>query len=140
MSEWDDFSRSPREIFRESLERCAEAEDFLPSFYRRFLSSSEEVRWKFRHTDFTVQNDMLLRSLRMAAGAAEGDREALQEMRERAESHNRHHLDIQPDLYKLWLYSVIITARRFDPKWDPEIEMAWYSVLGHIIDHMIRHY
>lgn len=129
-----------REVFLESLERCVASREFFASFYERFLATSEEVRAKFRNTDFERQNAMLLGSLRLAAGAADGQSAALRELRERAESHDRHHLDIQPRLYDLWLDSILDTARRSDGHWSETIERAWRIVLGHVINHLARHY
>ena len=130
----------PRELFLESLMRCTESEEFIPTFYRSFLASSEEVKNKFRSTDFQSQNKMLLRSLRLIAGATVGDTESLHELRERAETHDRYHLNIRPELYDLWREALIDTAKEFDPNWDTEIHSAWKTILGHAVAHMVRHY
>ena len=130
----------PKERFLSSLDRCSNHESFIPSFYERFLGHSKEIREKFAHTDFDKQNQMLLRSLRLSAGATAGQPESLREIRERAETHDRHHLNIEPRLYDTWLTTVVNTAREFDPEWDDTIEEAWKTVLGHVISLMIRHY
>ncbi len=83
---------------------------------------------------------MLLRSLKLAAGATSGDPESLRELNERAETHDRHHLDIQPKHYEAWRTTIIETAKEFDPSWNEEVEEAWHTILGHVIKHMIRHY
>jgi hypothetical protein len=44
---------------------------------------------------------MLRRSLKLSAGATEGESAALAELKERAETHDRNHLDIKPELYDL---------------------------------------
>ncbi|REK22189.1 MAG: globin [Planctomycetota bacterium] len=129
-----------REIFTASLARCVTSDAFVATFYRRFLASSDEVRAKFQHTDFAVQHRMLLRSLELIAAATAGDVEGLAELNARAESHDRHHLNIKRPLYELWLDALLETAREFDPEWDDSIEVAWRSVLGHAIDYMVRRY
>ena len=53
---------APKDLFLDSLNRCAASDNFIPAFYDRFLASSDEVQAKFEDTDFTVQNRMLLRS------------------------------------------------------------------------------
>ncbi|MCG8449308.1 MAG: globin [Pirellulales bacterium] len=131
---------TPKELFLQSLHRCAKSDNFIPSFYTRFLSSSDEVRQKFRNTDFKHQNQMLLRSLQLVAGATAGEQESLEELRARAETHDRYHLDIKPELYELWRKALIETAREHDNQWNEEIEEAWHSILGHAINHMIKHY
>lgn len=112
----------------------------MPAFYGRFLASSEEVRHKFRHTDFDNQHRMLLRSLELTATATEGDCAGLRELKERGETHDRHHLDIGPHLYELWLSAIVETASEFDAEWTDEVERAWRTILSHVIDHMVTHY
>ncbi len=131
---------TPKEIFRKSLERCTQSSEFIPTFYDRFVASSPEVRRKFAHTDFAKQNKMLLRSLKLAAAATAGDSEGLREITERAESHDRHHLNIKAHLYELWRTALLETARRFDKQWDTATEAAWKTILGHVIRRMIKFY
>lgn len=129
-----------RDVFLQSVDRCAESEDFIPSFYERFMSISDEIKDKFRNTKFEDQNRMLLRSLMLAAGATAGDQQSLQDLRERAESHDRHHLNIEPRLYDLWLSTIIETASVFDEEWSDEVGEAWRAILGHVIRHMVKRY
>ena len=129
-----------KEIFIQSLTRCAKSEDFIPSFYDRFLSMSDEIREKFKDTDFAQQNRMLLRSLNLAATATAGEPRALQDLRERAESHDRHHFNIEPRFYEFWRSAIIETAKEFDDEWDDQIEEVWHRILGHVIHHMMKRY
>jgi hemoglobin-like flavoprotein len=131
---------TPQETFRRSLARCRKAEGFADHFYRRFIDSSEEVRAKFAHTDLEVQKVRLLESLALAADVIDGDAVAMRHLHERAESHNRRSLDIQPHLYDLWLDSLIDTAKDCDKDFGSDTESAWRSVLGHIIGYMQAHY
>ncbi len=134
----DDTSHS--DLFLLSLNRCAENDWFIPTFYRHFLASSDEVKQKFLRTDMKVQGRLLLKSLLLAAGAASGDPESLRDLRERAASHDRNHLDIRPHLYEFWRSSLIKTAAEFDPHWSHETEVAWHATLGHIVQVMIDRY
>ncbi len=131
---------SHKDIFLQSLERCTSSKEFIPAFYRRFLAASDEIREKFKHTDFEKQNKMLVRSLKLAAGATAGEANSLQELRDRAETHDRHHLDIKPELYDHWRDAIIAAANEFDPKWNDETKDAWHSVLGYVINHMTKYY
>ena len=131
---------TPKDQFLQSLDRCMENEDFIPAFYDRFLATSEEIRDKFRHTNFEQQNKMLLRSLRLAAGATAGDPESLKELRERARTHDRDHLDIEPPLYDVWLQAVLETVQEFDAEWDETIEKTWRTILGYVISYMVKRY
>lgn len=131
---------TPKDRFIQSLDRCSANEKFIPAFYDRFLSVSDEIRDKFQHTDFEKQNQMLLHSLRLAADATSGKPESLREIRERAETHDRHHLNIEPHLYDIWLATVMETACEFDTEWDDAIKAAWKTILGHVIKHMTKFY
>lgn len=131
---------TPKDRFLKSLERCCSDGEFISAFYDRFLSTSDEISNKFKNTNFEKQNEMLLRSLKLSAGATAGDPESLSEMRERAETHDRHHLNIEPRLYEFWLTSVVDTAREFDPEWNENIEDAWKTILGYVINHMTKYY
>jgi hemoglobin-like flavoprotein len=128
-----------RRVFLESLERCGR-DAFVDRFYERFLASSPEVRAKFATTDFGRQRAMLLRSLELIAAAADGDPDGVEELRVRAETHSRSRLDIAPHLYDLWLEAAIASAVEADPRWTPEVETAWRSILGAAIRHLRRGY
>jgi hemoglobin-like flavoprotein len=129
-----------KEIFLSSLDRCTQSSEFIPTFYDRFVAASPEVKRKFARTDFAKQNKMLLRSLKLAAAATAGEPEGLREITERAESHDRHHLNIKSHLYELWLTALLDAARRFDNQWDTATEAAWNTILGHIIHRMTKFY
>jgi len=128
------------ELFLDSLERCTRSKKFIPAFYSRFLSASDDISDKFRHTDFERQNRMLIRSLKLAALATDGQPEGLRDIRERAVSHSRQHLNIEPHLYNFWRSALIETSRQFDDQWDDDIEEAWLTILEHVINQMIKHY
>ena len=131
---------TPKELFILSLERCAENEDFVPAFYDEFLNASDQVRKHFRFTSFEKQNQMLLASLRLSAGATNGDPDSLRELKARSESHSRDRMNIEPELYDLWLEALIKAASKYDPEWNPEIENAWRTILGFVIHRMTTSY
>ncbi|QEG33681.1 globin [Bythopirellula goksoeyrii] len=129
-----------KDLFLASLERCSANAEFIPAFYKRFLASSEEISIKFRFTNFEKQNAMLLNSLRMSAGATSGSPEALQELKARALSHDRDHLDIKPELYHFWLDAAIATVEEFDDNWTEEVAAAWEKILGFVVEYFKRRY
>lgn len=131
---------TPKDLFLQSPNRCLRNDAFIPAFYERFLGSSDEIKEKFRFTDFKKQNQMLARSLRLCAGAIAGQVESLAEIKERATTHDRNHLNIEPRLYDIWLEAIIATAREFDDQWTESIEAAWRRILGHVVQRMIRQY
>lgn len=130
------------DVFRKSLRRCLASEDFLRQFYHRLMSSSEEVRRKFEHTDLDRQAQVLEDSLYMialAAQSAQGGEEfspAWVEMSRLATMHDRDHLDIRPGLYDLWLHCLLDAARSHDPEFNPEIEENWRKTVAVGIDYL----
>ncbi|MCA9257951.1 MAG: hypothetical protein KDA61_02070 [Planctomycetales bacterium] len=130
----------PRDLFLASLERCAAQETFLEDFYLALLESSDEIKDKFRHTDFETQHRMLLNSLRLVSGAVHGDVSALSELRQLAESHDRYHVGVPPRLYEHWRDAMLRTAAKYDPQWDMRLRDAWHATLGYVIRHMAAHY
>ncbi len=131
---------TPKDLFLKSVSRCIANEAFIPTFYERFLGSSEEIKDKFRFTNFEKQNKMLARSLELCAGATAGEAESLAEITERARTHDRDHLNIEPRFYGVWLETVIETASEFDDEWTSSIESAWRTILGHVVQRMISKY
>lgn len=131
---------TPRDLFLQSVNRCVGDPAFIPEFYERFLGSSEVIKHKFRFTDFDQQNKMLARSLELSAGATAGEAESLAEITERATTHDRHHLNIEPRMYDVWLETIVATASEFDEEWTESIEAAWRKILGHVVQRMVRKY
>ena len=131
---------APKDSFLASLERCQRVGNFLLRFYARFTDSSEEIRHRFRLTDFRRQMRMLGESLRLCALAIRGDRQGLVELNERALTHDRHHHNAKPEWYQLWLDALVETAAQTDPLWSEELEATWRRELGYVIHHMQSRY
>jgi len=130
------------DAFRASLNRCLSNPNFLRRFYEIFLDSSEEVRQKFRNTDFPRQTRILADSLYMMAVAAqlESDSQAWGEMARLAKRHGREDLDIRPGLYDLWLECLLKAASVHDPAFSPAIEAAWRETLRVGIQYLSSRY
>src|SRR5215468_3350694 len=89
------------DVFQESLKRCLVTPDFLHDFYEMFMASADEVRQKFRKTDFPRQTRVVADTLFLMAVAA-GSRDhavAWRELDRLAETHSRRGLDISPRHY-----------------------------------------
>jgi hemoglobin-like flavoprotein len=130
------------EPFIASLKRCLAVPGFMDGFYQRFVTSSDEVRQKFRNTDLTRQARMLSDSLYALAVAVQGQRgsPAWGDMPRLAARHSRQDLDIPAHLYDHWLACLVETARSNDPEFTPEIEAAWRATLGVGIAYMKERY
>ena len=126
--------------YNNSRNRCEKNEDFLARFYENFLATSPRVAEKFADTDFKRQHQALQLSLRMMALASVGGDAADLYLEYIAKRHDRHHLNIEPELYGLWLGALIDTVRECDPEFDESVERAWREVMRYGIDYMIAHY
>lgn len=130
------------DTFLASLKRCLSAPDFLLEFYGLFMDSSDEVREKFKSTDFEQQTKVLADSLWVLANAAQGQRgsPAQGDLPRLAERHSRRGLDIRPEMYDTWLSCLIEAARRHDRDFSADTEKAWRETLTVGIDVMRSRY
>ncbi len=130
------------DIFLASLKRCLAIPDFLKNFYDIFMNSSEEVREKFRNTDFAHQTRVLEESLFVLAVVAQGhpNSPAWSELPRLAARHSRADLDIRPGLYDLWLDCLLQAVRNHDPDFSPEVEKAWRDTLAVGIAYLRAHH
>lgn len=128
------------ELFNDSYQRCLRKPGFLDRFYEIFVNSSPEVAEKFQHTDFRRQTAALKASLFILMLSSTRTPEVMQHLERLAEMHSRRQLDIRPELYDLWLESLLATAREFDPRFDAQAESAWRNVLGYGIEFIRSRY
>jgi hypothetical protein len=130
------------DLFLASLKRCLAQPEFLLSFYGLFMDSSEEVRQKFAHTDFTHQTRVLAESLWVISVVAQAPKSspAWGDLPRLAARHGRTELDIRPGLYDLWLDCLVETARKHDRDFSVEVEAAWRETLAIGIEYMRSKY
>lgn len=119
------------QTFEASLERCVSHPGFLERFYEVFLASSPKVREKFAHTDFAKQRaalqasfTLILQAARQEGGAPPTYLDSL------AHRHGASQLAVGAEFYDLWLDSLLVAVRAWDPAWRPEVAVAWERVLG----------
>ena len=118
------------ELFNDSLARCLRDGRFFQRFYEIFLASSEEVREKFRATDFRKQRRMLQTSFYMLVEFITLGWPECQAYLERiAATHSKRGRDIPPHLYDLWLDSLLQTVKEHDDLYSPQIENAWRNLM-----------
>ena len=110
-------------------------EEFFDSFYEQFMNSSDEIKEKFINTDMVKQKKMLEKSIYSILDFF------LQniisdEMERIAAMHNKKALDIKPHLYDIWVDCLIDTARKYDPEFNEDIELAWRMVISNGVTYM----
>lgn len=134
------MGRDPNSVVNDSLERCANQAQFMSRFYELFLASSEEIRVMFQGTDMRKQKRMLRDSLYTILLATSGSKEAHKVLDERAARHSRADLNINPELYDVWLNCMVQTANELDPRFNEQTELAWRAVMQKGIDFMVARY
>ena len=126
-------------IYQSSFDRVMAVNDhtesFFEDFYQNFITSSGEVARKFRNVDMERQKRVLKESLRhiLSLFISTGENNYIKEI---ARVHNRDNLDIWPVLYDLWLESLIETVKKYDEKFDEDIELSWRMVMSVGITYM----
>ena len=127
------------EIFDLSYERVVKTKrngkTFFDCFYDHFIGSSPDIAQAFQHTDMNHQKKMLKKSFYSlftfyATNCADDYLETI------ANRHSGREHGIKPELYDLWLETLIETVRAFDPEFNDDIELSWRLVLSPGITYM----
>lgn len=118
------------QIVRQSFARCTLTDEFLVTFYDVLTGSSDEVRTMFMHTDMPRQQHLLKEALIYLIAYPGGNGFARQRVVELGISHSRAVLDVRPELYELWVDSLIKSVRRHDEHYTQELENAWRRIVA----------
>ncbi len=125
---------------KESFERCDKSGAFSETFYDIFLSKSDEVKEKFKNTDFAKQKKLLRATVKIMATRSNDDKKKLRVLNDIGRTHNRHGYNIEPELYKLWLESLCETIAIHDPEFSKDLEKKWRTFIKFSIDKIINDY
>ncbi len=123
-----------------SYHRCMHGDGFMDTFYDTFLAGSPAVQEKFRNTDFARQKLMLRESLLLMIMYSLGQTQVREELIQLAKRHDRHHVDIPPAMYEMWLNALCIAVGKHDPEFTADIEQKWKTAMQPGIDLMISYY
>jgi truncated hemoglobin YjbI len=126
--------------FNDSHDRCMRDPAFTERFYEILVASSEEVREKFRDTDFKKQRRMIRASFLLAMLMADSKPEGRVHFERMAALHGRRDRDIPPHLYTHWLDSLVEAVRRTDPDFSPRVERVWREMMAPGIQFMKDRY
>ncbi|MGE6321001.1 globin domain-containing protein [Pseudomonas oryzihabitans] len=110
-----------------SYGRCCASPAFFDDFYQRFLASSPRVREKFAYTDMAAQQLLLRHGIMNLVLVARGM--PATRLRQLGESHCRARLDIDAELYGLWVDCLLATLAEHDPDFSPALRQEWRDVL-----------
>ncbi|WP_455232068.1 globin [Geopseudomonas aromaticivorans] len=112
----------------QSYGRCCASPNFFDTFYQHFLASSPAIRDKFTKTNMVAQKQLLRAGILNLVLYARGMSDT--KLRALGQSHSREGLDIRPELYDLWLDSLLLAVKEHDKDADSDILAAWREVLG----------
>lgn len=127
------------DIVSRSFGRCLAFENLLfDRFYDNLLASDPRIPPMFKNTEMQNQKKLLRAGINYAimycthSGKLAGEI-ALGRIRK---SHAQTRLNIPPELYPLWINSLIKAVESTDPKFTPEIKSAWVNVLNTSINYI----
>lgn len=125
----DRFYDSYDRIFGRQTRISETGNQFFERFYARFLAADSRVERIFQNTDMARQKAMLKKSLLYCVSFV-FNADEVTHMERVAALHDCHHLHIEPDLYDLWLESMVANVREFDPQFDHSVDLAWRLALA----------
>jgi hemoglobin-like flavoprotein len=131
-------------IFNDSYERVRHcpgrsSSEFFTTFYNLLVATSDEAASKFRNTDMAAQVRALQSSVAFLLNFFITNRQDENLIRI-AERHSKRGMDVDPELYSVWLECLIETVRQFDPKFNDDLERAWRVVFSKGIEFMTSRY
>ena len=118
------------DMVRTSFGRCTLTDEFLVTFYNILTQSSADVARMFAHTDMPRQRRLLKEALIYLISYPAGNEFSQQRVIELGNSHSRAGLNVRPELYDIWVDSLIKSIRRHDEQFSPALEAAWRRVLA----------
>ena len=120
-------------VFKDSLARISgkkiDGKSFLSHFYQQFIASSPEISEKFVNTDFNQQTEMLRKSISELVHFYIS-KKVSSKLYMIGQSHNKDNLNISPNMYDLWLTTLVSTVATYDDEFSPRVELAWHIILA----------
>jgi len=126
--------RSEVRLFHESLQRVDENEEFMDFFYQDFFENATGAKQFFSFIDMARQKRKLKAALHMLVMLVDDSPGAELYMEHLARVHRRYR--IPPEMFEVWLDSLVYAVSRTDPLFDTDVETTWRRVLRKGIDIM----
>lgn len=118
----------PTERVLESFAR-ARRSGLGQAFYGFLLDVSEEIRTKFQHTDLERQVSLFEHGVLMLIKYGQDDAVGQMAIERLGRLHAPDRLDIDPELYDVWLSCLVHAVRTLDPRCDDRLADAWVDAV-----------
>lgn len=129
---------SAHAIAQQSYSRCLRSGGFLPRLYELLLESDPAIPPYFAKTEFPRQHKLLQHGLGLLLSYGNRPDPAL--LDRIAARHSSGGLNVRPELYPLFVESLLGALREHDPRFDPDVEAAWREAVRPGIDFMKSRY
>lgn len=116
----------------QSYGRCCRKERFFEDFYEIFFNSSDAIKVMFKDVDMAQQYHLLRAGLLWLIMHARGASDS--KLRQLGGSHSRAGYNVRPEMYNVWLHSLLVAVRNHDPEFETELAEQWRRVLTPGID------
>lgn len=117
------------EIVKRQFGICCSHSEFLDDFYRDFTSKSPDIQKAFANTDMRAQKEALKSGLTFLIMYASGNTFAANKLDRLGQTHSRNGYNIRPQLYSIWIDSLLRTVQKHITGFDQVAEQAWRRVL-----------
>ena len=115
----------------------ARKRELAERFYEIFLDADPRFRPMFKHTDFTRQKELLTHSIMMLLEYSDGKATGKMAIDRLAELHSRKRMNIEEDMYPIWMDCLMKAVAKTDPQFSPDLEKKWRNSLQKGITVMI---
>lgn len=126
---------------KDEYSRCLIKPTFFDDFYKEFTSKSPEIGKMFANTEMVAQKEALRAGLTFLIMYAEGKSPfATEKLDKLGASHKKSRINVRPDMYPMWMQSLIATVRKHVPTFNDASSKAWQAVLQHGVNRIVSHY
>lgn len=112
-----------------SFARCAQQPEFFETFHARLMQASPKIQQHFDGVSPMKQSLFIRTGLPTLILFATGSQAAGRRLDQLAQSHSRGALGVGPELYDVWLETLLDVVAQFDNEFDDELGKAWRETL-----------
>lgn len=125
---------------RNSYGRAILASAFFDDFYDAFLESSPSLRPMFARSDLAKQKSLLREGITFLVMYAADSPTGKRKVDELASTHSRTGFAVRPEMYQLWVDSLLTAVKKHDAGFGPGLDAKWRRVLDKGISRMRQGY